>query len=120
MKFILMNSDYLNEADIIVRVYETQRAVSEKEQCAGEILFHPRISKSNVRFTAWLPRGLVEGIKNAFKTISGNFTVQISNELPDQIGVLTSCREHFDTRLRSEFLSAFPSNEVVCNERRYR
>jgi len=108
MKFILTKGEPpLKEADILVRVYEAQGESSEKEQCVGEVLFRSRLNRDHIRFTAWLPRGLVSAIKNAFKSIKGNFTVQISNELPDQIGALTSCQENFDIRLRNEFLSQF-------------
>lgn len=114
MKFILTKGEpYLKEADVLVRVYEAQCEVPEKEQCAGEVLFRARLNRAAVRFTAWLPRGLVAGIGKAFKFVKGDFTVQVSNELPDQIGVLTGCQESFDVRLRNEFLKEFKGSKVT-------
>ncbi len=106
MKYVVTQAPYLEEADILVRVYENQQEdANEKEQCVGEILFRPKLHREHIRFTAWLPRGLVEAIKEHFATIQGDYTVQIANELPDTIGILTSCRENFDARLRNEFLA---------------
>jgi len=114
MKFILTKGEpYLKETDILVRVYEAQCEGSEKEQCVGEVLFRSHLDRDPIRFTAWLPRGLVSAIKHAFESIKGDFTVQISNELQDQIGVLSSCQENFDVRLRKEFLSTFKGSKVV-------
>ena len=111
MRFIVQQAPYLENADILVRVYENQsRHHDEKEQCVGEILFRPKMKREHIRFTAWLPRGLVEAIKKHFSAIKGDYTVQIANELPDNIGVLTSCRENFDVRLRNEFLT--PNNQA--------
>jgi hypothetical protein len=105
MTFTCQGNPYRDDAQILVRVYENQqRGCEEKEQCAGEILFRPKLGRDHIRFTSWLPRGLVEAIKTHFADIRGDFLVQISNELPDCIGVLTSCRANFEVRLRNEFL----------------
>lgn len=103
MKIVLTHDGkYLPDIDILVRVYESQVNCDEKEQCCGEILFKPYLNRQHIRFTSWLPRGLVEAINLYFKDISGDYFVQISNELPDNIGVLTSCSENFDIRLKNE------------------
>lgn len=107
MKFILSGPPYRKKADILVRVYEAQRETDEKSQCVGEIRFRPRLKREPVQFTAWLPRGLVAALKKEFAEIKGNYTVQISNELPGEIGVLTSCGRDFDWSLRNEFLPMF-------------
>jgi hypothetical protein len=110
MKFVVKaGPPYREDCDILVRVYENQRedAYPEKEQCAGEILFRPWMGREHIRFTSWLPRGLVEALKQYFKSIEGPYLVHISNELPDKIGVLTSCDKNFRARLRKEFLAEY-------------
>ena len=105
MKVILENETYLANADILVRVYENQASdCREGEQCVGDILFRPKLQREHIYFTAQFPRGLVEAIDKAFEKIVGDYTIQISNELPYKIGVLTSCDEHFDIRLKNSTL----------------
>ena len=105
MEFILENETYLANADILVRVYENQLSYcTEEEQCVGEILFRPKLQREHIYFSAPHPRGLVEAIGKAFEKIVGDYTVQISNELPYKLGVLTSCDEHFDIRLKNSTL----------------
>ena len=105
MKVILENETYLANADILVRVYENQLSdCGEEEQCVGDILFRPKLRRENIYFSAQYPRGLVEAIEEAFEKIVGNYTVQISNELPYKVGVLTSCDEHFYLRLKNSTL----------------
>ena len=105
MKIILENETYLASADILVRVYENQASdCREEEQCVGDILFRPKLQRENIYFSAPHPRGLVEAIGKVFEKIVGDYTIQISNELPYQIGVLTSCGEHFDIRLKNSTL----------------
>jgi hypothetical protein len=115
VNFILTKGEpYLKEAEILVRVYEAQcRVDDEKKQFVGEVLFRPSVHRDPIQFKAWLPKGLVEGIKSAFKSIKGDFTVQISNELSNQVGSLTSCRENFEIFLCDKFLPMFPNSKVV-------
>ena len=105
MKVILERETYLANTDILVRVYENQSSYyKEEEQCVGEILFRPKLQREHIYFSAPFPRGLVEAIDKAFEKIVGDYIIQISNELPYQIGVLTSCDEHFDIRLKNSTL----------------
>lgn len=104
MKYVMQDTPYMDNADILVRVYENQSSRSgENEQCVGEILFRPELKREHIRFTSRLPRGLIEAIKWHLKGIIGDYIVQIANELPDNIGVLTSCRDNFNIRLQKEF-----------------
>ena len=105
MKFIIEKEIYLPNADILVRVYENQaRDCREEEQCVGEILFSLELQRDNIYISAQYPRGLVAAIEKSFERIVGDYTVQISNELPNAIGVLTSCDEHFYLRLKNSAL----------------
>ena len=105
MEFILEKETYLPNADILVRVYENQASdCIEEEQCVGDILFRRGLQRDAIHFSAQYPRGLVAAIEKSFEKIVGDYTVQISNELPDAIGVLTSCDEHFDLRLKNSAL----------------
>ena len=105
MKVILEKETYLANADILVRVYENQLSYcTEEEQFVGEILFRPKLQRENIYFSAPFPRGLVEAIEKVFEKIVGDYTIQISNELPYKVGVLTSCDEHFDLRLKNSTL----------------
>jgi len=104
MKFILTKGEaYLNDADVLVRVYDAQCKTDEESQCCGDILFRPKMNRENIQFSAALPRGLVKGIKHHLDNIKGDYIVQISNELPEQIGILTNCSDNFDIRLKQEF-----------------
>ena len=104
MEYIIQQHPYRQDTDILIRVYENQQENhDEKSQCVGEILFRPHLQIEHIRFTAWLPYGLVEAIIEQLNYMQGkDYTVQIANELPYKIGVLTSCYENFDVRLRSE------------------
>ena len=105
MEFILESETYLPNVDILLRVYENQAGNhSEEEQCVGEILFHPKLKRDDIYFSAQYPRGLVTAIERAFEKIVGEYTVQISNELPSVIGALTSCDTHFELRLKNSTL----------------
>lgn len=104
MKYIIQQSPYRKDADILIRVYGNQQGNhDEKSQCVGEILFRQHLQIDHIRFTSWLPRGLVDAITEQLNYMQGkDYTVQIANELPDTIGVLTSCRDNFELRLRRE------------------
>ena len=105
MEFILEKETYLPNADILVRVYENQASdCREEEQCVGEILFRHELQIDNIYISAQYPRGLVAAIEKYFERIVGDYTVQIANELPNAIGILTSCDEHFDLRLKNSTL----------------
>lgn len=103
LKIVLThNSEYLKEAKVLVRVYENQNPEApEKEQVVGEVLFRNPSTEEPVCFTAWLPRGLAHGVVEALrKYAQKEWVVQVSNELPYQVGVLTSCIENFDNVLK--------------------
>ena len=98
------------ECDILVRVYANQSAdfIPEKDAFVGEVLFKPYVGQEHVRFAAEFPRGLAAGIEDTLSHVMGEWTIQISNELPAQVGDLTSCDEHFDTRIKEEMNTLFP------------
>jgi hypothetical protein len=98
---IFKDDGYLPDIDILIRVYENQTSFCEDEDLfAGEVLFKPHTRDEHQRFTAPFPRGLVEGIKETLNDVKGNWKIQVSNELPDVVRHLTSCREHFDVRFK--------------------
>jgi hypothetical protein len=98
MKIVKKDNVYLNDIDVLVRVYENQSGqCDERDQICSEILFKEHTNQDHMRFTSWLPRGAVRAIVfglNKFAT--EKWKVQISNELADTVGVLTSCRENFE------------------------
>jgi hypothetical protein len=93
MNKITLNKSY--ECDILIRVYESQNPnVPESDQIVGEVLFK---DKPHIRASAWLPKGIAEFINSELLKIEDkNYNIHISNELPYQVGVLTSCKENFD------------------------
>lgn len=98
MKIIKKDNVYLKNIDVLVRVYGNQSEYcDEKDQICSEILFKEYTNQNHMRFTSWLPRGAVNAIVfNLNKFAKEKWTVQVSNELTDQIGVLTSCRDNFE------------------------
>ena len=98
MKILRKNNVYDKDTDILVRVYENQDPNhGEKEQIASEVLFKEHCNHDHERFTSWLPRGAVVAIVQVLNNLpKNNYKVQISNELPNEVGVLTSCRDNFD------------------------
>ena len=98
MQIIRKNYDYDQDIDVLVRVYENQnKNVPEEEQIACEVLFKPHLGIEHKRATAWLPRGAVHFVVEELNNIPNrDIKVQISNELYDNVGVLTSCSYNFD------------------------
>lgn len=98
MKIIKKDYEYLKDIDVLIRVYENQsKNRDEKDQICSEILFKEHTEQDHLRFTSWLPRGAVNAIvSNLNKFAKKKWKAQLSNELTDQVGVLTSCRENFD------------------------
>lgn len=107
MEIIKKDFIYLDNIDILVRVYENQdfENTDENKQICSEILFKKYLGKEHIRATSWLPRGAVVFIVKTLNELGKNdYTVQISNELEDNIGVLTSCRDNFDNSLEWRLL----------------
>ena len=98
MQIIRKNYDYDQDIDVLVRVYENQEiGCHEERQIACEVLFKPHTGIDHKRATSWLPRGAVHFVVTVLNAIDDrNMKVQISNELADNIGVLTSCSYAFD------------------------
>lgn len=107
MKIIKKDYEYLKDIDVLIRVYENQsRNYDEKDQICSEILFKEHTRQNHLQFTSWLPRGAVNAIvSNLNKFSNEKWKVQLSNELTDKIGVLTSCRENFDRSMEWDNLS---------------
>jgi hypothetical protein len=102
MKIIKKDYEYLKDIDVLIRVYENQQPgiCEEKDQICSEILFKEHTGQDHLRFTSWLPRGAVNAIvSNLNKFAKKKWKAQLSNELPSEVGVLTSCRENFDNSL---------------------
>lgn len=110
MKVTFITNGNYDNAEILCRVYENQSSAywrdpnrNEHEQVITEILYRPHIDHDHERFESWLPRGAANAIATALeKWKDSDYTVGISNELNDSVGVLTSCRVHFDMRIREE------------------
>jgi len=100
MPILFLDYEYADEPDVLIRVYPNQDSFSNAEELfCGEILFRdPNIPHQ--RFTAPYPRGIVDGIATKLRLIPKPWNIQVSNELFPCVGHLTSCREHFDTRIR--------------------
>jgi len=104
---IRLNPKTPQEVDIYCRVYENQDPEywadpnrDEKQQIVAEVLYKTELNLDNVMITAWLPRGAAEGIyANIAKWKDNDKLIGISNELPDTVGILTSCRKNFDIRM---------------------
>lgn len=101
MTIIKKDFTYDDDIDVLIRVYDNQSSTfDEKEQICSEVLFKPYLNKEHERFTSWLPRGAVNAIVQVLNSLKDNdLKIQISNELPNNVGVLTSCRENFDNSL---------------------
>jgi len=106
MKIIKKDYEYLKDIDVLIRVYENQsRNCDEKDQICSEILFKEHTGQDHLRFTSWLPRGAVNAIvSNLNKFSKKKWKAQLSNELTDKVGVLTSCRENFDISMEWDSL----------------
>lgn len=114
---ITINPNTYNGFDIVCRVYENQsqsywrsRNRDEKEQICVEVLFATKTFPDikNKGATAWLPLGAAQFIIENITDYIYKYNIAVCNELPNQVGVLTSCRENFDI--------AF---ERVCRENNY-
>ena len=95
--------------DIFVRAYPNQdydakRASEdptyETETFVAEILFRPHIPINHIRMTGWLPRNVANGIAVTLGTLHkegklDNYSICISNEMPDGFDHLTSCNHNF-------------------------
>lgn len=110
MKIIKQDNTYLEEADVLVRVYGNQDPDhDEKDQICAEVLFRPYLNLDHLQATSWLPRGAVAFIVQTLNEYHDKpWTVQISNELDNNIGVLTSCRANFDNSMEWQSLKAKP------------
>jgi hypothetical protein len=98
--------------DILCRTYRNQdpdywrnplRDVNE--QICVEVMFSARLNMDpNIfRATCEFPRGAAAFIAQHIKPYKGkDMKIAINNELYETVGVLTSCREHFDKRMRQE------------------
>ena len=97
---LLKTTDYPTDLDVLVRVYENQNyQCDENQQCIGEILFKSHVGLEHIRMKAWLPKGIASGIVEELVANippDSNLKIGISNEFPDQVGVLTSCHKNFD------------------------
>lgn len=113
---ITINPNTYNGFDILCRVYENQDPSywcsanrDESKQISVEVLFARRTfpRKRHKRASVWMPLGAADFIiKNLIKKdYISNYNIAICNELPNQVGFLTSCRECFDIAL-----------ERVCRE----
>ena len=98
MNIVRKNHEYLSDIDVLVRVYDNQSEKhTEQEQIACEVLFKPHVGLQHQQVTSWLPRGAVHFVVGVLNQLRDrDLKVQISNELPDNVGVLTSCRENFE------------------------
>ena len=107
---ITFNPKSYDGFDILCRVYKNQNPNfwsnpewDEKEQISVEVLFNNKMRRKGKRGSCWLPRGAAAFIAKHIKQYKGkNKNIAICNELDDNIGVLTSCRENFDIRMRQE------------------
>lgn len=111
---ITINPNTYNGFDILCRVYENQSQSywknsnrDEHEQICVEVLFSRKIFPNikHKQGCVWMPLGAAQFIIENIKDYIYNYNIAICNELPNQVGVLTSCRECFDTAL-----------ERVCRE----
>ena len=102
---ITINPNTYNGFDILCRVYENQDQSywrssnrDESKQICVEVLFARKTFPDieNERAYAWLPLGAAQFIIENIKNYICNYNIAICNELPNQVGVLTSCRENFD------------------------
>lgn len=100
MNTIIFTSNY-NNCDVLIRVYNSQTEhPKEEEQIVGELLFK---DKPHQRCTAWLPKGVANFIsQELIKIKNETLRIHISNELPFQVGVLTSCKQNFDISIKEE------------------
>lgn len=114
---ITINPNTYNGFDILCRVYENQdqsywRSLSrdESKQICVEVLFARKTfpDVENKRACAWLPLGAAQFIVENIKNYIYNYNIAICNELPNQVGVLTSCKECFDIAFKR-----------VCEENNY-
>jgi hypothetical protein len=55
------------------------------------------MGRNHERALAWLPTGAAGHMVSILNTVQGNYKVQVSNELTDIVGVLTSCRDNFNS-----------------------
>ena len=114
---ITINPNTYNGFDILCRVYENQSQSywrsdnrDESRQICVEVLFASKTFPDieNNRATTWSPLGSAQFIIENIKNYIYKYNIAVCNELPYQVGVLTSCRECFDI--------AF---ERVCRENNY-
>lgn len=114
---ITINPNTYNGFDILCRVYENQSQSywrsanrNENEQICVEVLFACKTfpDAENKQATCWLPIGAAQFMIENIKDYIDKYNIAVCNELPYQVGVLTSCRENFD--------NAF---ERVCRENNY-
>lgn len=107
MKIIHKDFEYEKDIDVLCRVYPNQdpNNTNEKEQVCADVLFKAHLKREHKRATAWLPRGAVAFIVQELNKLGKNsYKVQISNELTDNVGVLTYCRDNFKQSMEWEKL----------------
>lgn len=112
MNIIFKDYDYQDNIHVLVRTYENQaKKYKADEQCAAEILFLPELEITHLYCVSWLPHGCVKFIKEKLVPIINtardkglNWNIQVSNELPDQLGVSTDCHKEFTIRFTNEVL----------------
>jgi hypothetical protein len=103
---IIKDYDYYNrrEADVLVRVYKNQDPDhDEDDQCAAEVLYKAHLELDHERFTAWLPKGCANAIVSALKKFEDDdIVIGMANEFSNNVGVLTSVRENFESSFNHE------------------
>ena len=90
------NFEYLDVAEVLIRVYENQEAIPKDDELfCGEVLYRDQ-AKEPQRFTAPMVRGIVTAVCEALDDIPFATVVQISNEIPSIVGKFEHCDEHFE------------------------
>jgi len=91
--------------DILIRVFKNQGASRREFQITLVILFSSHLGISHVHTTCEFPVMAVRKIVEVLNDLGpNNYTVQISNELEDNIGLLTNCRRGFSNHFRWRYL----------------
>jgi hypothetical protein len=106
VNIIRKNYEYLEDIDVLVRVYKNQaEEADEMEQIACEMLFKDHVGKQHERCTSWLPRGAVKFVVEELNALEDrDLKIQISNELESVVGVLTSVSYAFDNSMEWDAL----------------
>lgn len=131
MQVIWKDYDYEESIDVLARVYKNQnprrRTLEDlgagelmgkllppdpeelydpKEQICVEVLFKPHVGLEHRRATAEFPRGAARFIVETLNEVGRGLSVQVSNELNDNINHLHNCRANFSNSLEWGALKA--------------